>query len=310
MTTTTAPHTTRVGFIGLGIMGAPMAANLATTGYHLVVHNRSPAAAERLAAHDTITVADSPAAVTRQSDIIITMLPDGPDVNAVLSGDHGILAAISTGQMVIDMSTIAPAMSIDFGRRLRERGASFLDAPVSGGDKGAKDGTLSIMVGGDAADFERARPLFEIMGKTIVHVGEQGAGEIAKACNQIAVAVNIAGLSEALMLGSSAGVDPARIIEVLSGGLAGSRVIDTKSAGMLTHRFDPGFRVELHRKDLGIVNRTATENGVPLPVAALVTQLFDALAANGGDKLDHSALLTVYERLSGHEMAQRQRDAH
>jgi 2-hydroxy-3-oxopropionate reductase len=202
------------------------------------------------------------------------------------------------------MSTIAPATAIAVSEALVARGAAALDAPVSGGDKGAIAGTLSIMVGGEEADFERAKPIFDAVGKTIVHVGASGAGQTVKACNQVVVALNYAAVSEALVLGSKAGVDPEKIIEVLNGGLAASRVLEMRGPTMVQHNFEPGFRVNLHRKDLGIAMAAAKENDVPLPVTALISQLFDALATNGRGDLDHSALLTLFEDLAQHKVGE------
>lgn len=289
----------RIGFIGLGIMGKPMARNLVKAGYELVVHNRSRGAVDELTAEsDAITAASNPREVAEQVETVILMLPDSPDVSAVVFGDDGLLEAMGPGKLLIDMSTIAPATAIEVSRALAERGASALDAPVSGGDKGAIAGTLSIMVGGEAADFERARPIFEAVGKTIVHVGAAGAGQTVKACNQVVVAINYAAVSEALVLGAKAGVDPAKIIEVLNGGLAASRVMEMRGPTMVEHNFQPGFRVNLHRKDLGIALSTGKEHGVPLPVTALIGQLYDALAASGKGDLDHSALVTLFEQLA------------
>ena len=222
MSDTTARPT--VGFIGLGIMGRPMVRNLSAAGFELVVHNRSRQPVDDLVAElSGVSAGKSPADVTSRSDIVITMLPDTPDVEKVIGDEDGILGAIKPGQLVIDMSTISPDVTIALGERLREAGASLLDAPVSGGEKGAVDAVLSIMAGGSDADFARAEPLFAAMGKTIVHVGGPGAGQTVKMCNQIAVAINIAGVSEALMLGARAGVDPRKVAQVLAGGLAGSR---------------------------------------------------------------------------------------
>lgn len=289
----------RIGFIGLGIMGKPMARNLAKAGYELIVHNRTRDDVDVLLAESSaFTAADSPRAVAEQAKAVITMLPDSPDVRAVVFGVNGLLEAMGPGHLLIDMSTIAPATAVEVHQALAARGARALDAPVSGGDKGAIAGTLSIMVGGDAADFERALPLFEAMGKTIVHVGGPGAGQIVKACNQIVVALNYAAVSEALVLGAKAGVDPRKIIQVLGGGLAGSRVLELRGPTMIAHEFQPGFRVNLHRKDLGIALATGREHGVPLPMTALVGQLFDALATAGCGDLDHSSLITVFEELA------------
>ena len=289
----------RVGFIGLGIMGRPMARNLVKAGFELVVHNRSRAAVDELTAESAaVRAAGSPAEVAAAASIVITMLPDSPEVRDVVFGANGLREAMGAGQLLIDMSTIAPATAVEVHDALVARGAAALDAPVSGGDKGAIAGTLSIMVGGGAADVERARPVFAALGKTIVHVGGPGAGQTVKACNQIVVALNYAAVSEALVLGIKAGVDPAKIVEVLSGGLAASRVLELRGPTMLRHEFAPGFRVNLHRKDLGIALATGKEHGVPLAATALVAQLYEALAAAGGGDLDHSALLTVVERLA------------
>ena len=288
-----------IGFIGLGIMGKPMARNLAMAGYDLVIYNRSQDDVDTLLAEgDQFQAAASPREVAERTKAIITMLPDSPDVRDVVFGENGLLPAIDKGHLLIDMSTIAPATAVEVDAALRERGARALDAPVSGGDKGAIAGTLSIMVGGDDGDFHRAMPLFEAMGKTIVHVGGAGAGQIVKACNQVVVAINYAAVSEALVLGAKAGVDPDKIVQVLSGGLAASRVLELKGPSMVAHQFEPGFRVDLHRKDLGIARSTATENSAPIPVTAVVSQLFEAAAAAGKGDRDHSALVTVYEELA------------
>ncbi len=288
-----------IGFIGLGIMGKPMARNLAKAGYDLVIYNRSQDDIDTLLAEgDQFQAAASPREVAERTKAIITVLPDSPDVRNVVFGQNGLLPAIGSGHLLIDMSTIAPATAIEVNNALTERGARALDAPVSGGEPGAIAGTLSIMVGGEADDFQRAMPLFEAMGKTIVHVGGPGAGQIVKACNQMVVAINYAAVSEALVLGAKSGVDPEKIVQVLSGGLAASRVMELKGANMIAHNFQPGFRIDLHRKDLGIALATAGANGVPVPATALVGQLFEALAAGGNGDLDHSALVTAYENLA------------
>lgn len=295
--------TERIGFIGLGIMGKPMVRNLVKAGYEVVVHNRSQAAVDELTAEsDRVTAGGSPAGVAAAASVVITMLPDSPDVRDVVFGGDGLADSMQSGGLLIDMSTIAPATAIEVHDALAKRGVGALDAPVSGGDKGAIAGTLSIMVGGSQEDFDRAKPFFEAMGKTIVLVGGPGGGQTVKACNQIVVALNYAAVSEALVLGARAGVDPAKIIEVLSGGLAASRVLEMRGPTMVSHEFAPGFRVNLHRKDLGIAMATAKENSVPLPVTALVSQLYDTLAATGSGDLDHSALVTVVEKLAGFEI--------
>ncbi len=294
-----------IGFIGLGIMGKPMARNLAKAGYALVVHNRSRDDVDALLADGgAIAAANSPAEVARRANTVITMLPDSPDVRSVVFDEGGLLGAMGAGHLLIDMSTIAPATAVEVAEALAARGASALDAPVSGGEKGAINATLSIMTGGAAADFERAKPIFEALGKTIVHVGGTGAGQIVKACNQVVVALNYAAVSEALMLAAKMGVDPAQVVQVLNGGLAASRVLELKGPTMIARQFQPGFRIDLHRKDLGIALASGRESGTPLPVTALVSQLFDALAATGRGELDHSALVTLYEDLSGTHISQ------
>ena len=291
----------KVGFIGLGIMGGPMAKNLLQEGHELVLYNRTREKAEELAG-DGAEVAGSPKEVAQQSDIIVTMLPDSPQVEEVLAGEDGVFEGVNEGALIVDMSTISPVVTRELAQRAQERGASMLDAPVSGGDVGARQGTLSIMAGGSEENFGRAKALFEVMGKTITHVGPVGAGQTAKACNQIIVALNIEAVSEALVLGSKAGVDPAKILDALSGGLAGSAVMEAKREKMLDHNFDPGFRVELHHKDLGIALAAGREYGVPLPVTAILDQMLDSLKAKGRGDRDHSAILTLIEDLAQHEI--------
>ncbi len=288
-----------IGFIGLGIMGKPMARNLMRAGYSLVVHNRTPAPAEELAAEGAESV-QSPRLVAQRSDIIITMLPDSPQVQEVVMGKDGILEGARAGALLIDMSTISPIVTRDLVRAAQLRGVAMLDAPVSGGDVGAKQATLSIMVGGSEEDFRRAEPIFRVLGKTAVHVGGNGAGQIVKACNQIVVALTIEAVSEALVLGSKAGVDPAIIIAVLSGGLAGNRVMEVRKSHFLEHNFAPGFKVDLHHKDLGIALAAGRTYGVPLPVTALVDQMLLELRTKGRGNLDHSALLTILEEGAQH----------
>ena len=290
----------KIGFIGTGIMGKPMVRNLVKAGYEVVIHNRSRGSTDELASESPeVTVADSPADVARQVDTVILMLPDSPDVRAVVFGDTGVLSAVRAGFLLIDMSTIAPATAVEVSDAVAKAGGSVLDAPVSGGDKGAIAGTLSIMVGGSDADLKRAMPLFEAMGKTIVHIGGSGAGQIAKACNQIVVAINYAAVSEALLLAERSGVDPTKVAQVLGGGLAASRVLEMRGETMIKREFQPGFRVDLHRKDLAIALATGRETRSPLPVTALVSQLYDSVSSTGGGQLDHSALITVIERLAG-----------
>ncbi len=285
----------------MGIMGGPMAKNLMEADYELVLYNRTKEKAEEIAG-DGATVADSPREVAENSDIIITMLPDSPQVEEVLAGEEGVLEGIREGALLVDMSTISPVVTKELAEKVEERSASMLDAPVSGGDVGAQQGELSIMVGGSEEDVERARPLFDVMGKAATHVGPVGAGQVVKACNQIVVALTIEAVSEALVLGSKAGVKPEKVVEALSGGLAGSAVMEAKKEKFFDHDFDPGFRVELHHKDLGIALAAGREYGVTLPVTAVVDQMLQDLQMKGRGDRDHSALLTLIEDSSGHEI--------
>ncbi|MGD9562437.1 MAG: 2-hydroxy-3-oxopropionate reductase [Pyrinomonadaceae bacterium] len=291
----------KLGFIGLGIMGKPMVRNLLKAGFVPVIFNRSQAAVDELSAEGA-TPAESAKAVVEKSDIVITMLPDSPDVESVFRGDNGVLAGAREGLLLIDMSTISPVVTKALSTDANTKGARMLDAPVSGGDKGAIAGTLSIMVGGEQDDFDRAMPILEAMGKTIVHCGPIGSGQIVKACNQIVVALVIEAISEALVLGSKAGVDPNVILKVLSGGLAQTRVMDLRGPTMIKHEFEPGFKARLHRKDLNIILQTAREFGVELPVTSLVERMFTGLVTGGKGDLDHSSLLTVIEDLSNHSL--------
>ncbi len=284
----------KVGFVGLGIMGAAMAGNLLEAEHQLVVHNRTRTKAEQLISYGA-RVADSPRELAEVSDIIITMLPGPPEVEEVVSGEGGLLEGAAEGSLIVDMSTSSPLLARQLAQTARERGVRMLDGPVSGGDVGARDGTLSIMVGGEDEDFERARPLFEVMGETVVHVGGAGAGQVVKACNQIVVALVIEAVAEALVLGSKAGVAPDRVVEVLSGGLAANKVLDVKGEKFLSRDFTPGGKVEYHRKDLGIALAAGREYGVTLPVTALVEQMFGVLEAKGRGGWDHSALFNVIE---------------
>ena len=293
-----------VGFIGLGIMGRPMAKNLMDAGYELVAHNRSPEKAEELAEEGNATAAGSPREVAEACDIVITMLPDSPDVEAVVAGEDGVLEGIRDGALLVDMSTISPVVTEELSEKVRNQGASMLDAPVSGGDVGAIEGALSIMVGGSEEDFERARPLFDVMGKVATHVGPTGAGQVVKACNQIVVALTIEAVSEALVLGSKGGVAPEKLVEALSGGLAGSAVMEAKKEKFFSHDFEPGFRIELHHKDLGIALAAGREYSVALPVTAIVDQMLEASKAKGRGDRDHSALLTLLEEAAQHKIGE------
>jgi 2-hydroxy-3-oxopropionate reductase len=297
-----APALERIGFIGLGIMGRPMARNLLKAGYPLVVSSRSPGPVAELVAAGA-KAASSPREVAGGSDVIVTMLPGPAEVEAVIAGADGVLEGAANGALVIDMSSSSPALARRLAGAGRARGVGVLDAPVSGGDRGAIEATLSIMVGGEEADFERARPVFAAMGKTVVHCGPSGAGQTVKACNQVVVALAIEGLSEALVLGAKAGVRPELILQVLGGGLAQSRVMELRGPTMIRGSFEPGGKAHLHRKDLDVALQTARELGVALPVTALVSQMFTTLVEKGGGELDHSALLTVLEDLSNHRVA-------
>ncbi len=284
----------RVGFIGLGIMGKPMARNLLAAGFTLTVHSRSPGPVDELVAEGA-TAAGSPAEVARASDVVITMLPDTPDVEQVLLGPAGVVEGASSGTLVIDMSTIDPGPARRFAEALALQGVHMLDAPVSGGEKGATDGALSIMVGGDGDDVARAMPLFEAMGKTIVHVGESGAGQVCKACNQLVVAATIEAVAEALVLARRAGVDPEKMREALLGGYAGSKILEVHGRRMLDHAFEPGFRARLHRKDARIVLDAAREARSPIPSFEIVAEQLDRLVESSGGDLDHSALYRLLE---------------
>jgi 2-hydroxy-3-oxopropionate reductase len=275
-----------------------MASNLIGAGYDLVLHNRTKEKAEKLAAEGGGEVAENPRKVAERCAVVITMLPGPTEVEAIVSGEDGLLEGIRNGSLVIDMSTSSPTLARKLARTARERGVSMLDAPVSGGDVGAIEGTLSIMVGGEVKDFERARPLFEAMGNTIIHVGPDGTGQVVKAANQIVVALVMEAVAEALVLGSGAGVVLEKMLDVLSGGLAGNRVMEVKREKYLSRRFEPGGQVKYHRKDLGIALAAGREYGVALPATAVVDQMFGALIARGRDGWDHSALVTLVEELS------------
>jgi 2-hydroxy-3-oxopropionate reductase len=293
----------RVGFVGLGIMGGPMARNLAEAGHELVLYNRTRSKAEELAGEVGAEVATNPGEVAERSGVIFTMLPGPPEVEEVVTGEDGLLQGAGEGSLIVDTSTSSPVLARELARTARERGVKMLDAPVSGGDVGAIEGTLSIMVGGDERDFERARPLFEVLGETVTHVGPSGAGQLVKACNQIVVALAIEAVSEALVLGSKGGVAPEKILEVLSGGLAANRVMEVKRDKFLERDFEPGGKVEFHRKDLRIALEAGREYGVPLPATAVVGQMFEALMIGGRGGWDHSSLLALIEDLAQHEIA-------
>jgi 2-hydroxy-3-oxopropionate reductase len=291
---------TTVGFIGLGIMGAPMAANLVKAGYSVVGYNLHPEPIERLVAAGGRGAGDVAEAVAG-ADVVITMLPDSPDVEGVALGENGIFANAKPGLLYIDASTIRPDVSARLAEEGARRGVRVVDAPVSGGEQGAIDANLSIMVGGAAEDFEAARPILEAVGRTVVHVGPPGSGQTVKAANQLIVAGTIELVAESIVFLEAYGVDMDAAIKVLAGGLAGNAILDRKAAGMLARQFKPGFRIDLHHKDLGIVQAAAREAGVVIPLGAVVSQLVASLRAQGHGSLDHSALLLLVEQLSGRQ---------
>jgi 2-hydroxy-3-oxopropionate reductase len=288
----------RIGFIGLGIMGQPMAGNLLAAGYPLTVHNRGHGPVDELAAAGA-TPAGSPREVAATSDVVITMLPDSPDVEAVVLGPDGVADGVREGALYIDMSTIGPAVSRRIAAVLSERGVDAVDAPVSGGEPAAREGNLSIMAGGSDEAVERARPIFEVLGKATTHIGPAGAGQVAKAANQVVVALTIQAVAEALTLARKSGVDPARVRAALLGGFAQSRILDLHGQRMLDGAYDPGFKLRLHRKDLAIALQLGREEHAPLFATAQAAELMDALLAQGAGDRDHSALATVYEQLAG-----------
>jgi 2-hydroxy-3-oxopropionate reductase len=285
-----------VGFIGLGVMGQPMAGNLLAAGAGLIVYNRSPAAAEVLVRRGAAAAGSVPE-VAVGADVIVTMLADDQAVRAVVADQ--LLPAARPGTLIIDMSTVSPALSRELAAAASARHVRMLDAPVSGGDTGAREGTLSIMVGGEAADLERARPVLEVLGASVVHCGPSGAGQVVKACNQLLVAITITGVSEALVLGRKLGVDPAVILDVLSRGLAANRVMELRRGNFLSHTFTPGFRVDLHHKDLDIALTSGGQANVPLPLTAGTQQLLRQLRAAGRGSDDHTAILAAVEALAG-----------
>jgi 2-hydroxy-3-oxopropionate reductase len=291
----------KLGFIGLGIMGAPMCGHLIAAGHQLFVHTRSkvPAALAEAGA----TACPSPKAVAEQADIIFTMVPDTPDVEQVLFGDGGVAAGLSKGKVVVDMSSISPIQTKAFAKKINALGCEYIDAPVSGGEVGAKAASLTIMAGGSEAAFERVKPLFEKMGKNITLVGGNGDGQTTKVANQIIVALNIAAVSEALVFASKAGADPAKVRQALMGGFAASRILEVHGERMIKRTFNPGFRIRLHQKDLNLALQGAKELQVSLPQTANAAQLMQACAANGMEDLDHSALVRALELLASHNVA-------
>jgi 2-hydroxy-3-oxopropionate reductase len=289
---------TTIAFIGLGIMGSPMSVHLARAGYDVVGYNRSPDRTAPLVAAGG-RAAGSAAEAVAEADVVAVMVPDSPDVQAVLAGEGGVFDTAEPGTMVIDFSSIRPDVTVELNRAATERGLRLVDAPVSGGEAGAVNAALSIMVGGTPEDFAAAKPFLDVVGKTVVHVGPAGAGQTVKAANQLIVAANIQVLAEAVVFLEAYGVDTTAALEVLGGGLAGSKVLEQKRDNMLGRSFRPGFRIDLHHKDLGILTSAAREAGVVVPLGAMVAPLMASARANGDGGLDHSALLRGVERLSG-----------
>lgn len=291
-----------IGFIGLGIMGRPMAGHLQAAGHRLyLVKHRSPLPAELL--EGGAVECGSCKEVAQQADIVITLVPDTPDVEAVLFGSDGVSAGLSPGKLVIDMSSISPIETKALASHIGKQGCDYLDAPVSGGEVGAKAATLTIMVGGTDAAFARAKPLFELMGKNITLVGDSGAGQTCKVANQIVVALTIEAVAEALLFSSKAGVDPARVRQALMGGFAGSKILEVHGERMIKRTFEPGFRIALHQKDLNLALSGARALGLSLPNTATAQELFNACAAHDWSNLDHSALVKALEALADHEVA-------
>ena len=291
-----------VGFIGLGIMGRPMASHLMAGGHTLFLHNRSPVRQELIDAGAAACA--TPADVARQAEVVILMVPDTPDVEAVLFGEGGVAQGLAPGRTVMDMSSISPIATKGFAERINALGCDYLDAPVSGGEVGAKAASLTIMVGGPQAAFDRVRPLFEAMGKNITLVGGNGDGQTTKVANQIIVALTIEAVAEGLLFASKAGADPAKVRQALMGGLATSRILEVHGERMIKRTFDPGFRIELHQKDLNLALQGARSLGVSLPNTAACQELFNACAAAGGAAWDHSALVRALERMACHEVGE------
>jgi 2-hydroxy-3-oxopropionate reductase len=290
-----------IGFIGLGIMGKPMAGNLIKGGHTLFLHSRSGVPQELTSAGGKACA--SAKEVAQKSEIIILMLPDTPDVEKVLFGPEGVVNGLTSGKTVVDMSSISPIETKQFAKRINGLGCEYVDAPVSGGEVGARNAALTIMVGGSQATFDKVKPVFELMGKNITLVGGNGDGQTCKVCNQIIVALNIEAVSEALVFASKAGADPARVRQALMGGFAASRILEVHGERMIKRTFNPGFRIELHQKDLSLALAGARAMGMSLPNTASAQQLFNSCVASGGAKWDHSAMVRALEKLANHEIA-------
>ena len=290
----------KIGFIGLGIMGAPMASHLIKAGHQLFVHTRSKA--PELIAESSATQCTTAMGVAERADIIFMMLPDTPDVDRVLFGANGLSQGLKPGKVVVDMSSISPLSTKSFAKQINTLGCDYLDAPVSGGEVGAKNASLSIMVGGDEGVFNRVKPLFDLMGKNITLVGGNGDGQTAKVANQIIVALNIEAVAEALLFAAKAGADPAKVRQALMGGFAASRILEVHGERMIKRTFAPGFRIALHQKDLNLALSTARELGVSLPNTATAQELFNTCAAHGGAAWDHSGMVKALEKMANFEI--------
>ncbi len=289
----------KIGFIGLGIMGRPMALHLKAGGHDLIVLDRASLTDEIRAA---AKVAANPKVVAAESEVVILMVPDTPDVEAVLFGKDGAAEGLKSGSLLIDMSSISPIETKEFAAKLKAKGVDYVDAPVSGGEVGAKNAALTIMAGGSEAAFARAKPLFDLMGKNITHVGEVGAGQVCKVANQIIVALNIQAVSEALVFASKAGADPAKVRQAISGGFASSRILELHAERMINGTFNPGFKINLHQKDLNLALSSAKALGLALPNTAIAQQMFSSCIAHGGGELDHSALIMAIEGMGNHSI--------
>ncbi len=292
----------KLGFIGLGVMGSPMAGHLVDAGHEIYTCLNTSPLPEELK-DKNITVVKTPAEVASHCETIILILPDSPDVEHVITGSNGLIEQINKGSLIIDMSSISPLVTKQLAKKVNEKGVCYLDAPVSGGEVGAKAASLTIMVGGSKTDFDRALPLFELMGKNITLIGENnGAGQICKVANQIIVALNIEAVSEALLFASKAGCDPARVRDALMGGFASSKILEVHAKRMIDRTFEPGFRIRLHQKDLNLALESARSLGLSLPNTATCQELFNACTANGGADNDHSAMVKALEQLAGHNV--------
>lgn len=291
----------KLGFIGLGIMGTPMAGHLISGGHELYLHSRSgvPAALTDAGGY----ACETPQTVAEAADMIFLMVPDTPHVEDVLFGQAGVAAGLSAGKCVVDMSSISPLATREFAERITEIGCDYLDAPVSGGEVGAKAGKLTIMVGGSEEGFARVLPMFELMGQNITHIGAVGDGQTCKVANQIIVALNIEAVSEAMVFAAKAGADPSKVRQALMGGFASSKILEVHGQRMIDRTFDPGFRIELHQKDLNLALSNARQMGVSLPNTAMAQELFNVCVANGGAAWDHSAMVRALELMASHEIA-------